>query len=235
MVPPVWFDRERGRVPTRQCWRCVSERPIVGLRTDDFRRLGWPLPHTHTMPSWCGHSTEYDPWPIGPLWDSGAPPTPWIGSQYRSRPGQTASEVASRPMTMPDLGRPDVTPALPSLDWSAWSNLAGIWRGATIPNVPGLYRVRRIGAATIDYIGQTGAGGITLRRDVTMLRASIGPMLRRPLGGASFPHHRSATIKSRHATVHETVRCRLRNCLQYGRYTAFQSGSRCRDDTRPQV
>ena len=41
MVPPVWFDRERGRVPIRQCWRCVSERPIVGLRTDDFRRLGW--------------------------------------------------------------------------------------------------------------------------------------------------------------------------------------------------
>jgi hypothetical protein len=150
-------------------------------------------------------------------------------------PGTDRLRSRSRPMTMPDLARPDVTPALPSLDWSAWSNLAGIWRGATIPNVPGLYRVRRIGAATIDYIGQTGAGGITLRRDVTMLRASIGPMLRRPLGGASFPHHRSATIKSRHATVHETVRCRLRNCLQYGRYTAFQSGFRCRDDTRPQV
>jgi hypothetical protein len=68
MVPPVWFDRERGRAPTRQCWRCRSEQPIVELRTDDFRRLGWPIPHTQTIPSWCGHSAEYVPWPIGPLW-----------------------------------------------------------------------------------------------------------------------------------------------------------------------
>jgi hypothetical protein len=97
-------------------------------------------------------------------------------------------------MTMPDLGRPDLTPALPSLDWSAWSNLAGIRRGATIPNVPGLYRVRRIGATAIDYIGQTGGGWDYARpvRDNARGRL-LGRCYAAPWAGASSPppfgHH----------------------------------------------
>jgi hypothetical protein len=66
MVTPIWFDRGRGPRPMRRCWRCGSEQPIVELRTDDFRRLGWSLPATQTISNWCGHSTEYVPWPIGP-------------------------------------------------------------------------------------------------------------------------------------------------------------------------
>jgi hypothetical protein len=42
------------------------------------------------------------------------------------------------------------------------------------PNVPGLYRIRRVGSTSIDYIGQTGAGGMTLRRRVAMLRGLYG-------------------------------------------------------------
>jgi hypothetical protein len=68
----------------------------------------------------------------------------------------------------------DVARVLPSLTWSMWSSLAGVWRGATVPNVPGLYRVRRVGSNRIDYIGQTGAGGMTLRRRVAMLAGVYG-------------------------------------------------------------
>src|SRR5436190_5984000 len=49
------------------------------------------------------------------------------------------------------------------LTWSPWHALHGCWRGAVIPALPGLYRIRRIGCTDLDYLGQTGAGGMTLR------------------------------------------------------------------------
>ena len=56
------------------------------------------------------------------------------------------------------------------LDWAPWIPLAGCWRGGAVPSVPGLYRVRRVGRRDLDYLGQTGAGGMTLRRRLGMLR-----------------------------------------------------------------
>ena len=44
--------------------------------------------------------------------------------------------------------------------------LEGCWRGATIPVEPGVYRIRRSGAAEVDYIGQTG---VTLRVHLSQL------------------------------------------------------------------
>lgn len=56
------------------------------------------------------------------------------------------------------------------LKWSTWQLLQGCWRGALIPTAPGLYRVRRANHSDIDYIGQTGAGQMTLKRRIGMLR-----------------------------------------------------------------
>src|SRR5688572_22973151 len=54
--------------------------------------------------------------------------------------------------------------------WSEWLPLQQSWRSA--PGDPGLYRVRRQGAANLDYIGQTGVG---VRRRLSMLRGIYGP------------------------------------------------------------
>jgi hypothetical protein len=53
--------------------------------------------------------------------------------------------------------------------WSPFTAHAGCWRGNYIPDQPGLYRVRRIGQLSLDYIGQTGTGTMTLRRRLAML------------------------------------------------------------------
>ncbi len=50
--------------------------------------------------------------------------------------------------------------------WSTWCPLENCWRGSAIPAEPGLYRVRRVGAESLDYIGQTG---LTVRRRLAML------------------------------------------------------------------
>ena len=67
-----------------------------------------------------------------------------------------------------------MTAAVPDSDltlvWSRWTSHHGCWRGQTIPDVPGLYRIRRIGQTGLDYIGQTGVGGMTLRKRLGMLR-----------------------------------------------------------------
>jgi hypothetical protein len=47
------------------------------------------------------------------------------------------------------------------------------------PSTPGLYRLRRVGRTELDYIGQTGSGGMTLRKRVRML-ASIMARFRDP-------------------------------------------------------
>ena len=41
-------------------------------------------------------------------------------------------------------------------DWSSWFPLLGISRNASVPRLPGIYRVRRSDSEGVDYIGQTG-------------------------------------------------------------------------------
>jgi len=55
-------------------------------------------------------------------------------------------------------------------DWSRWLDLEGCWLGDTVPALPGLYRIGRIGSDGLDYIGQTGAGTMTLKKRLGMLR-----------------------------------------------------------------
>jgi hypothetical protein len=56
--------------------------------------------------------------------------------------------------------------------WSPWVSLETCWRGAPIPLVSGLYRIRRTGEETLDYIGQTG---LPLRRRLAMLAGVYRP------------------------------------------------------------
>jgi hypothetical protein len=57
------------------------------------------------------------------------------------------------------------------LSWSSWQPLKECWRGSSIPALPGLYRIRRIGIEeSLDYISQTSSGKMTLRRRLGMLR-----------------------------------------------------------------
>jgi hypothetical protein len=55
------------------------------------------------------------------------------------------------------------------LRWSPWQPLDGCWHGTGVPNLPCLYRIRRIGRADLDYLGQTGTGTMTLRKRLAML------------------------------------------------------------------
>jgi hypothetical protein len=57
-----------------------------------------------------------------------------------------------------------------TLAWSPWVPHHRCWRGSIIPDVPGVYRIRRVGLACLDYIGQTGMGGMTLRKRLGMQR-----------------------------------------------------------------
>ena len=57
-----------------------------------------------------------------------------------------------------------------TLAWSPWVPHLGCWRGSTIPDVPGLYRIRRVGQSCLDYVGQTGKGEMTLRKRLGMQR-----------------------------------------------------------------
>ncbi len=60
------------------------------------------------------------------------------------------------------------TPA--TLQWTPWASLADVVRGVGVPATPGLYRIRRASSGHLDYIGQTGAGAMTLRKRMAMLR-----------------------------------------------------------------
>src|SRR6478752_5476337 len=58
------------------------------------------------------------------------------------------------------------------INWLAnttWQPLEGCWRTECITQSPGLYQIRRVGRENLDYIGQTGAGTMTLRRRLAML------------------------------------------------------------------
>jgi hypothetical protein len=61
------------------------------------------------------------------------------------------------------------------LVWSPWQPHEGCWLGTSLPNAPGLYRIRREGRRDLDYIGQTGSGSMTLRKRQAMLKAIYGP------------------------------------------------------------
>jgi hypothetical protein len=54
------------------------------------------------------------------------------------------------------------------LVWAEWVPHEGCWRGGRIPNEPGLYRLRRVGASCLDYIGQTGSGAMSLCKRLAM-------------------------------------------------------------------
>src|SRR5262249_31735744 len=51
--------------------------------------------------------------------------------------------------------------------WSPWVPLENCWIGSVISSSPGLYRIRRTGEQSLDYIGQTG---LPLRYRLAMLR-----------------------------------------------------------------
>jgi len=53
------------------------------------------------------------------------------------------------------------------VQWSGWQPLQGCFRPGTVPDEPGLYKIRRSGRDDVDYIGQTGIG---LRGRLAMLR-----------------------------------------------------------------
>ncbi len=54
-----------------------------------------------------------------------------------------------------------------TLHWSDWVPLQDVGRTTTIPALPGLYRIGRVGFNGLDYVGQTGT---TLRIRLGMLR-----------------------------------------------------------------
>ncbi|HEU4557561.1 MAG TPA: GIY-YIG nuclease family protein [Longimicrobium sp.] len=58
--------------------------------------------------------------------------------------------------------------------WSEWSKLEDCVTGGPIPPQPGLYRIRRVGRAELDYIGQSGQGGMHLRKRLAMLKGVYG-------------------------------------------------------------
>lgn len=45
---------------------------------------------------------------------------------------------------------------LEGLQWTPWQPLQNSWRDRDLPARPGLYRIRRVGFAELDYVGQTG-------------------------------------------------------------------------------
>ncbi len=56
------------------------------------------------------------------------------------------------------------------LRWTPWQPLQGAWLADRLPNLPGLYRIRRMGCDDLDYIGQTGSGSMTLKKRLAMLQ-----------------------------------------------------------------
>lgn len=63
------------------------------------------------------------------------------------------------------------------LDWSPWLPLEGAWLGPSVPSTPGLYRIRHLGEPALDYLGQTGAGTMTLKKRLGMLRGVYGEQM----------------------------------------------------------
>ncbi len=62
MTPPIWFDEHGQRRPTRLCFKCNREVPVLRLRYDDLLKNGWKPLKLFFVMNWCGHGTDYVPW-----------------------------------------------------------------------------------------------------------------------------------------------------------------------------
>jgi len=69
-----------------------------------------------------------------------------------------------------------VTPAADLIKWSDWLPLNQSWANPLVPQLPGLYRIRREGRDDLDYIGQTS----------TLLRQRLGAL--RGVYGEEMPY-----------------------------------------------
>ncbi len=97
---------------------------------------------------------------------------------------------------------------------SPWLPLNGCWRGNQIPAEPGLYRVRRAGRPDLDYIGQTGKGGMTLRKRLAMQRGVYadempytGPHTAAPTLWAMRPGSQRTGGRPFAPAIHRTTLC----------------------------
>jgi hypothetical protein len=63
------------------------------------------------------------------------------------------------------------------LRWSPWQPLQGSWLNQKLPALPGLYRIRRVGRADLDYIGQSGQGRTTLKERLGNLSGVYKPQM----------------------------------------------------------
>lgn len=63
------------------------------------------------------------------------------------------------------------------IQWGEWQPHEGSWIDNRLPNLPGLYRIRRRGRVDLDYIGQTGSGTMTLRKRQAMLKGIYAPVM----------------------------------------------------------
>jgi hypothetical protein len=68
MTPPIWRDERGRRRPTRHCPRCGSDIPVLRLRVEDVRRVGWRLYTPAQYVEWCGHGQEIIPIPQTDGW-----------------------------------------------------------------------------------------------------------------------------------------------------------------------
>ena len=56
----------------------------------------------------------------------------------------------------------------PTFDWSQWLPLEGAERNKSLPREAGIYRIRRVGQTSFEYVGQTGPS-VGLRQRLGML------------------------------------------------------------------
>jgi hypothetical protein len=59
MVPPIWLDEFGKRRPVHPCARCGQDAPILRLRIEHLRLVGWRLFEVSQSVNWCGHAQEH--------------------------------------------------------------------------------------------------------------------------------------------------------------------------------
>ena len=64
----------------------------------------------------------------------------------------------------------------PTFDWSQWLPLEGAGRNKSLPREAGIYRIRRVGQTSFEYVGQTGPS-VGLRQRLGMLRGVYRPLM----------------------------------------------------------
>jgi hypothetical protein len=63
VAPRIWLDEHGQRRPTRLCWKCDREWPVLRLRYEDLLVDGWKPMKTMSIVNWCGHGQEFVPVP----------------------------------------------------------------------------------------------------------------------------------------------------------------------------